>query len=411
MTNIANNSLFGFAVHTAMLLLSERFPIPVDSPNGGVSVAYIITVKMLFQDLATELVTHIFFSCNTIPSVLALSSTCHRFRKIYSSSRRLAILESAAEAQFGPLQDLTQLLTHNASQPAHIIRDVTFSVALLKQILHHGRVAEKWCDIYPFKKWKHNYENRRLLTSEEHYRLRRAVYRSWLYSRAFHNRHHPRELRATRPMLQKRAALLHNWSSWELAEIADVNVVMREVIHGNICPSNGAIARKFKKRFPDNEHSLLFNIHLNYPLPQTQNPFAAHYYPITTTTINNNNNNNLSAHFNNTPTYTSRYASSKFSLLPNHEIGAEGWGDDIPHYYVIEDMLKLDPEQIMWLKENAPLKGMVEGYVRSLGDWFENNGETWVPTLEWVLNQRGQDVAEFMSAIAHGEMGVAVQCQ
>jgi hypothetical protein len=71
-------------------------------------------------------------------------------------------------------------------------------------------------------------------------------------------------------------------------------------------------------------------------------------------------------------------------------------------------MLKLDPEQIMWLKENAPLKGMVEGYVRSLGDWFENNGETWVPTLEWVLNQRGEDVGEFMGAIADGELGVAI---
>jgi hypothetical protein len=356
---------------------------------------------MLFEDLATELVLQIFFSCNTIVDVLALSSASHRFRKIYASSQRLAILHSAAEAQYGPLQDLTQLLTHNASQPAHVIRDAPFSAALLKQIVHYGRVAEKWCDIYPFKKWKHNYESRRLLTSKEHYCLRRAIYRSWLYSRAFHNRDNPRELRATRTMLLRRAALLHNWNTWELAEIADVNAVIREVVHSSICPSNGTIARKFKKRFPENEHSLLFNIHLNYPPPQTHNPFAAHY------TITSNS---LSSHFNNTPTYTSRYASSKFSLLPNHEIGAEGWGDDIPHYYVIEDMLKMDPEQIMWLKENAPLKGMVEGFVRSLGDWFENNGETWVQTLEWVLAQRGEDVGEFMEAVQSGELGVAVDC-
>ncbi|KAF1915466.1 hypothetical protein BDU57DRAFT_518445 [Ampelomyces quisqualis] len=354
---------------------------------------------MLFEDLATELVTQVFFSCNTIADVLALSFTCLRFRKIYTSSQRLAILETAAETQFGPLQDLTQLLTHNASQPAHVIRDVPFSAALLKQIVHHGRVAEKWCAVYPFKKWKYNYECRRLLTSEEHYRLRRAIYRIWLYSRAFHNRENRRELRATRPIVQKRTALLHNWNTWELAEIADVNAVIREVVHNNICPSNGTIARKFKKRFPENEHSLLFNIHLNYPPPHTHNPFAAHYH-ITT--------NTLSSHFNNTQTYTSRYTTSKFSLLPNHDIGAEGWGDEIPHYYVIEDMLKLDPEQIMWLKENAPLKGMVESYVRSLGDWFENNGETWGQTLEWVLNERSEDVSNFMAAIAGGELGVAV---
>jgi len=360
---------------------------------------------MLFEDLATELVAQVFFSCSTIPDVLALSTTCSRFRRIYASSQRLAMLEVVAESQFGPLQDLTQVLTHNASQPAHIIRDVPFSAALLKQIVHYGRVAEKWCDIYPFKKWKYNYESRRLLTSEELYRLRRAIYRSWLYSRAFHNRDFPRELRVAIRVVQTRAALLHNWRTWELAEIADFNAVVREVVHSNICPSNGAIARKFKKRYPENEHShshsLLFNIHLNYPPPapltQTRNPFNAQY-----------NTNGISSHFSNTPSYNSRHAYSKFSLLPNHEIGAEGWGDDVPHYYVIEDMLKMDPEQIMWLKENAPLKGMVEGYVKSLGDWFENNGETWVHTLEFVLGERDEDVGEFMGAIVEGEMGVAV---
>ncbi|KAF2254082.1 hypothetical protein BU26DRAFT_516319 [Trematosphaeria pertusa] len=358
---------------------------------------------MLFEFLATELVSHVYFSCSSVTDVLALSATCRRFRDIYASSQKLAILEEAAEAQFGPLKDLTQLLTHNASQPAHIIRSVPFSIALLKQIVHAGRTAEKWCEIYPFKKWKYNYERRRLLTSDERYRLRRAIYRLWLYSRAFHNRDHPRELRASKLVIQKRAGLLHNWSTLELAEIADVHNVLREVVHSNICPSNGTIARKFKKRYPDHEHSLLFNIHLNYPppsqTPPAYNPFTAQYHATA---------NTLSSHFHSTQTFSTRYASSKFSLHPNHEVGAEGWGDDIPHYYVVEDMLKLDPEQIMFLKENAPLKGMVEGYVRGLGDWFENNGETWVQTLEWVLDERGEDVAEFMGAVAEGEVGVAV---
>ncbi|KAF2676730.1 hypothetical protein K458DRAFT_424485 [Lentithecium fluviatile CBS 122367] len=356
---------------------------------------------MPFENLATELVSHVFFSCSAVTDVLALSSTCRRFRNIYASSQKLAILEAAAEAQFGPLQDLNQLLTHNASQPTHVIRSVPFSLALLKQIVRTGRVAEKWCDIYPFKKWKYNYEQRRLLTSSERYRLRRAIYRLWLYSRAFHNRDHPREFRASKLVIQKRAGLLHNWSTLELAEIADVHTVLREVVHNNICPSNGTIARKFKKRYPDNDHSLLFNIHLNYPppsqAPPAYNPFTSHY----------TSPNTLAAHFQSTQSF-SRYATSKFSLHPNHEVGAEGWGDDIPHYYVVEDMLKLDPEQIMWLKENAPLKGMVEGYIRGMGDWFENNGETWVQTLEWVLDERGEDVAEFMGAVADGDIGVAV---
>lgn len=355
---------------------------------------------MLFEFLATELVTQIYLSCSSITDAIALSSTCHRFRDIYSSSQKLYILETVAEAQCGPLEDVTQLVTHNASQPAHVIRSVPFSMALLKQILHAGRIAEKWCDIYPFKKWKYNFELRRLLRSDERYLVRRAIYRLWLYSRAFHNSEHPREWRATKLVVQKRARLLHNWSTLELAEMADVHNVIREVVHSNICPSNSTVARKFRKRHPDNDHHLLFNIHLNYPppthVPPMHNPFTPQ------------SGNSLSSHFNSTPTYNSRRAASKYSLHPNHEVGAEGWGDDIPHYYIVEDMLKLDPEQAMWLKENAPLKGMVEGYVRGLGTWFENNGETWVQTLEWVLDERGEDVKDFMMAVADGEVGAVV---
>lgn len=359
---------------------------------------------MLFQDLATELVLHIFYSCSEITDVLALASTCHRFHNIYTSSQKLAILEHVAEAQYGPLQDLTQLLTHNASQPAHLIRHAPFSIALLKQIVHAGRVASKWCHIYPFKKWKEDYEHRRLLTPEEHYRVRRAIYRIWLYSRAFHNADNPRGQRTILPVVQKRAALLHNWSTYELAEIADVHAVMRDVVQNNVCPSNGTIIRKFKKRYPDsNEHHLLFNIHLSYPslAPplSSHNPFFTPYH----TTYSP-----MQTHFNTTQTYTSRYASAKFSMHAQHNVGAEGWGDDIVHYYVVEDMLKLDPEQIMWLKEHAPFKGMVEAYVRELGEWFENNGETWGQTLQWVLEERGEGVEEFMGMVADGEWGCAV---
>lgn len=361
---------------------------------------------MLFEDLATELVIQVLFSCTSVNDVLALSSTCRRFRNISLSSQRLAILEHAAEAQYGPLLDLTQLLTHNSSQPAHIIRTVPFSLALLKQMVHAGRIAEKWCDIYPFKKWKHNYEARRLLTNSERYRLRRAIYRTWLYSRAFHNALHPRESRVTRPIIQKRAALLHNWTTAEIAEIADINSIIREVVQNNICPSNGTIARKFKKRHPTNDQTLLFNIHLNYP-PPTPSPAA--YNPFTNQTPSTNLWNN----FNTIPTHPSRFTSpyhavSKFSLRPTHDIGAEGWGDDISHYYVIEDYMKLDPEQVLWLRENAPLKGMVEGYVRLLGGWFENNGATLGQTIDWVLDERGECVGEFGEQIVEGRLGVAV---
>jgi hypothetical protein len=360
---------------------------------------------MLFEDLATELAVQVFLSCNSVNDVLALSTTCRRFRSILHSSRRLAILEHAAESQYGPLLDLAQLLTHNSSQPAHVIRSVPFSLALLKQMVHAGRVAEKWCAIYPFKKWKHNYESRRLLTPSEHFRLRRAIYRVWLYSRAFHNASFPRESRVTLPILRQRAALLHNWSTLEISELSDFALVMRDVVCSNICPSNGTIARKFKKRHPSSDTSLLFNIHLNYP-PPTPAPTA--YNPFTNQTPSANLWSSFATASQSSYTsYTSRYNPSRGKFHPSHDIGAEGWGDDISHYYVIEDYMKLDPEQVLWLKENAPLKGMVEGYVRLLGSWFENNGATVGQTVVWVLDERGESVVEFAERIGEGGMGVA----
>ncbi|KAF1362034.1 hypothetical protein EJ07DRAFT_109299 [Lizonia empirigonia] len=355
---------------------------------------------MLFQDLATELVIQVLFSCSSVNDVLALSATCRRFRNISLSSQRLAILEHAAEAQYGPLEDLTQLLTHNASQPAHIIRSVPFSLALVKQMAHAGRIAAKWCDLYPFKKWKHDYESRRLLTSPERYRLRRAIYRIWLYSRAFHNAQHPRESRLARPVILQRAALLHNWTTRELSEIADTASILRDVVRHDICPSNGTIARKFHTRHPHTDHSLLFNMHANptprWP-PPTHNPFSP---PTPSTTL-------WRAPSPPSPSPPTR-PRCKFTLHPRHDMGAEGWGDAISHYYVIEDYVKLDPEQVLWLREHAPLKGMVQGCVRLLGAWFENNGGTLGQTVEWVLEERGECVGAFGDAVREARAGVAV---
>jgi len=295
------------------------------------------------------------------------------------------ILWQAAEAQYGPLEDAVQLLTHNASQPAHIIRTVPLSFALLKQFLGVGRVARKWEDIYPLKKWKLHYEDRRLLTTDERYRLRRAVYRLWLYSEAFHNRLYPRERRLQVPVIRERAQLLHNWSTLELAEMEDVREMLRGVIQNHICPSNGTIQRKFHKRFPETDTQLLFNIHLNYPPPPTT--FQNYFHTTHQVTAS--------------PKYYSKYVPT-----PHHEPGAEGWGDEIAHYYVVEDMLKLNPAQVLWLRENAPMKGQVEAYVKHLGGWFENNGETFGQTLEFTVKERGGDVVELREAIADGDLGV-----
>ena len=340
---------------------------------------------MNFEDLPTELILHVFKACTSVRDVLSLALTCQHLRKVCGASQKLPILFQAAEAEFGPLTDAIQLVTHNDTQPAHWHRNVPSSFSLLKQLLVVGRVVKKWEDVYPLKRWKYNFEDRRLLTSAERYLLRRAIYRLWLFGRAFHNRNHPRSTRLQRSIVLERAELLHNWTTAELAEIEDIREVIRGVLENHICPSNGTIERKFRKRFPEPDHQLMFNIHLNYPPSLSQ--FQQHFHTMHHVTPANKY-------------YT------KYSPTAHYEPGAEGWGDEIPHYYVVEDMLKLDPGQIIWLRENAPLKGQVEMFVRGLGEWFENNGETFGQTLDWVLHDRGTDLEHLKDSLDLGEVGV-----
>jgi F-box domain len=340
---------------------------------------------MQFHQLPNELVQKIFRSCSSIDDVFNLASTCHRFHKVsLHSSQKLIILSKAAEAQFGPLQDAIQVVTHNKSQAVHLMRDVPISIALLKQITRIGRVANRYEDIYPSKKWKHRYDERRLLSTEERYRLRRAIYRIWLYDKAFHNSYHPRESRNDPIVTYDRMRLLFNWDTRALAEIEDVRFIMRDLLENQICPSNGTIMRKFRKRFPDSRgHQLLFNIQI-----KSEGVIRSH---VQVTPANK--------------------AYTKFHPGTHYELGAEGWGDEIPHYYVVEDMLKLDPGQILWLRDNAPLKGQVKDFVGDLGDWFDNNGETFAQTLGKVVVERGGDWEDFKDGINDGEGGIIEEVQ
>ncbi|CAG7954748.1 unnamed protein product [Penicillium salamii] len=363
---------------------------------------------MRIDHLATELLLHVFHSCDSISDVLNLSASCRRLHRVLDSTSKLQILVNAAENEFGPLDDIVQVVTQNESQPAHHIRHAPMSASLLKQVIKLGMVAKKWETIFPFKKWKLDYENRRSLTTDEQLRLRRAVYRLWLYHHAFHSCSYDRHSRSLRHVVLERAQLLHNWSTEELAEIEDLRLVMKDIVQNHICPSNGTIQRKFRKRFPNSNQQLSFNIHLNYP-PQL--PQSLSY---DNTLSDKGPGSSIQQHFHTAHpsnfTGSSAKYRSRFRNDLSHDPGYEGWGDEIPNYYVLQDMLKLDPGQILWLRDNALLKEQVEGYVWSLGEWFRDNGETFADTLEFVMNERGLDVSEVRSAVADREMGIVLNC-
>ena len=113
----------------------------------------------------------------------------------------------------------------------------------------------------------------------------------------------------------------------------------------------------------------------------------------------------------------SRLSSAKPVLSNHNNVVMEGWGDEIAHYYVVEDMLKLNPGQLMHLFDSVTgfngdctvcgSKSMVESYVAGLGDWLENNGETLAETIGFVVGERGGDVTELKEFVEAGWAGIA----
>lgn len=376
---------------------------------------------MQLEDLANELVLHIFQSCASVPDVLNLAASCHHFRKVLTSSRRLPILFQAAEAQVGPLSDAIQLVTHNTSQSVHVHRpSPPLSLALLTRLLSVGRIANQWAAVYPTRKWRGPYSSsRRLLSSTETYRLRRALYRLWLYTLAFHDSLHPRTSRHSPPIIRSRAALLRPWPSHQLAEMLDLHAIFREVLTFQVCPSNSTVLRRHRARFPDDPPPVL--IHARLSSQQQHDSHNAHML--------HHQNGYAQELFHGTPPLLS-VPSGIYHPNGCSDV-AEGWGDEIAHYYVVEDMLKLDPGQLLFLYESVMTGavsststttarkngyaaaitgngkgGVVERFTAGLGDWFENNGETFGETLDWVVEARGEDAASLREDVQREANGI-----
>lgn len=352
---------------------------------------------MQITDIANEILLHIFQSSTDIPSLLALASTCKHFHSILARAY-LPTLYQAAEAHFGPLKDVVRIVTHNNIQPTHLPRPAPpQSLALLKQIIEIGKTANQWAIVYPSQKWKgENSASRRLLSEGERYRMRRACYRIWLYNLAFHNPAHSRTLRLTPQVIRTRALLLRPWPSQQLAEILDLHAIFRQVLHSQVCPSNGTVLRRHKQRYPDDTVPFVITTGFARARDECGALQQGHIY--------------------------SHMSRSKYQ----RNATVEGWGDEISQYYIVEDMLKLDPGQLMYLFAGVTgqigadtasfgagrdgligAKGLVEHFVAGLGEWFENNGETLKETIGRVVEDRGEDFDAVLGMVQEGWAGIA----
>lgn len=350
---------------------------------------------MHIQDLATETIVQIFLSAPTISTVVNLSATCRRFRRIFCSSNKLPILSQSAEIQYGPLYDITQLVTYREWRAAgvesctydelkgsHVPRDDSISETLIRSMIGPGRVVTEWEDQYPFKKWETDFQNRRSLVASERYKLRRALYRLWLYARIFHPMH-----KAEWNLREQRFTFLSKFSTVELAEMQDVHNMLRDTIGQDICPSRAAMRKKIQDRFPEDDDLSIYLPHSRFSRPPPPS-FMSDYY---------HSNVYINARLN------------SYATGGAYNPDFEGWGDGGVHSENVRDMLKLDPGQILWLKKNCSSRCQVEVFIKSQGSGYHLFGDTFVETLMSVLRHRGEDWDEMQQAIDKGELGVALQ--
>ncbi|KAI9891001.1 MAG: hypothetical protein M1814_003352 [Vezdaea aestivalis] len=341
---------------------------------------------MDLQSLPSELLLQIFHSLPTVSSALALSQTSHRLHALFKGPQHLSILFSAISTEYSPIGPALQLATYNGTHTTPSAQKPPLSQPLLTSLLHYGRTASRWAALYPAYHWcSEASSSRRLLSPSEAHSVRRGIYRIWLYTQAFHTPSHPRTSRRNPPVVRTRAVLLRPWPVSELAELLDVRELMRRVIAKHVCPPDSKVRKHLLLRDPGADLTV-------YPPATLGGRAKSHGVPLC---------------------LRDAYHSQCLGI-GNQRVSArgveDGWGDELTQYYAVQDMLKLDPQRVLWLAGEGWMgrSECREWIEEELGEWFENNGETIGETLEFVLDQRGMEwveVCELKEAVEAGELG------
>ncbi|KAI9651067.1 hypothetical protein NHQ30_001104 [Ciborinia camelliae] len=158
---------------------------------------------MSITNLSTELLQTIYEYSDLI-DILHLSQTS---KKNYNAlrGRYMPILRQVLDDTYGPIPSLVQLVIINESKKIHnvigtgIRRNIALdrilqvpdephlSTQLMGKMVKFGRVASRWVEIFPQFRWRVDYRNRRFLEPHEQKRLRKAIYHYWTYGSLFHD--------------------------------------------------------------------------------------------------------------------------------------------------------------------------------------------------------------------------------
>lgn len=339
------------------------------------------------QNLAPEILIHIFESLSSVSDIISLSLTCRYFHSLLPKSQKLVLFFKAVDEANGPVEDIIQLLTQNQNQTLHIQRSPPLSFALLSQVTAVARVAQRFVNLYPGFRWLEDHSaDRRLLDGWEARRLRRAIYRLWSYTKAFHK--FPfRNPRSDIDAMAERLQLLRTWSTEELFELEDLRCALEQLLASEICPTDGEVF----SRVPEDAQT--FHLSIQYPhlRPVVRPP---HGYD----DLFHNSRPPAESTHNKTTTQELRFRNM------------QGWGSDLQTFYLVQSFLKFSPAEILWLFDHAVSRVEVEQFIEQQTHdpcFFESGSflfQDWVA----VLHARGVDIQQAREAIWDGKAGIIV---
>ncbi|EHY54833.1 hypothetical protein HRR83_009516 [Exophiala dermatitidis] len=341
---------------------------------------------MAIQRLAAELIVRIFESLTSVSDILNLSLSCHYFNGVLTKSQKLGLFFNATDKEMGPIGEIIQLLTQNNAQLLHIQRSPPLSQALLSQVNAAARVADRIVKLYPSFRWVDaESAQRRLLTDSEARRLRRAVYRFWSYTQAFHSPPSPLVIRPDQLPATERLHLLRSWSTEELYDLEDLRCVLEHLISSEICPTDGDVY----SRHPEDVR-----------LPRTSAQYVARSRISSSCTAirdafhSTDNIHEMNPHQATTQEMRFRYM--------------QGWGSELHNYYLVQSFLKCSPKEILWLFDNAIYKEDVEQFLefQKCDPYFFESGSMLFQDWVAVMHARGIDVQKAREGIWDGHAGI-----
>lgn len=299
---------------------------------------------MSITDLSTELLQKI-FEYTELQDLLHLAQTSKRNYRAYLG-RRMYHLERALHNSYSPLPSLLKLTLANESTPSRRPIGTELRISLLlnritslpstpkltlenmKKMVHYGKIADRWTELYPRLRWRFGSDNRRLLKSKEKERLRGAVYNHWTYTSLFHSRtftNYAPDPPSPASLDDPRHRFLRTLSTAQQIQLSEYTAHVETLVELDLYPSYSIILDQYPP------HS-----------------------------------------------------------LPHRSLSKLGWGEGSEYRRLVRDIMKLSPADLLHLYEHTSTKGERADFLCSQGVCFGDVPATMNYALSSITGERAR---------------------